>query len=52
MENKRAMRDSSWNVVGKKLNEPKIFNTWAVIDFIGDKISIDQIRDRVHVLSM
>ena len=39
-------------MVGKKLNSPKIFNTWAVIDFVADKISIDQIRDRVRALSM
>ena len=46
------MRDGSWNVVGKKLNEPEIFNTWAVIDFVADKISINRIRDRVRVLSI
>jgi len=45
------VRDGGWNVVGKQLSSPKTFNSWAVIDFVGDKLGMDQIRDRVRALS-
>jgi eukaryotic translation initiation factor 2C len=45
------VRDGGWNVVGKQLSSPKSFNSWAVIDFVGDKLDMDQIRDRVRALS-
>jgi hypothetical protein len=45
------VRDSGWSVVGKQLISPKMFNSWAVIDFVADKLDMDQIRDRVRALS-
>ena len=45
------VRDGGWNVVGKQLSLPKTFNCWAVIDFVGEKLDMDQIRNRVHALS-
>ncbi|KAF8811942.1 argonaute-like protein [Phlegmacium glaucopus] len=45
------VRDGGWNVLGKQLNSPKMFNSWAVIDFVADKLSIDDIKDRVRSLS-
>ena len=32
-------------------NSPKSFNSWAVIDFVTDKLDVDQIRDRAWMLS-
>jgi len=49
--NTQNVRDGGWNVVGKQLSTPKSFNSWAVIDFVADKLNIDQIRDRVRALS-
>ena len=46
------VRDGGWNVVGKQFSSPKTFNTWAVIDFVGDKLDISQISERVHALSI
>lgn len=45
------VRDGGWNVLGKKLKAPKMFNSWAVIDFVADKLSLHQIKDRVSALS-
>jgi len=45
------VRDGGWNVVGKQFSSPKTFNSWAVIDFVGDKLTMDDIRDRVRALS-
>ena len=49
--NTQNVRDGGWNVVGKQLSSPKSFNSWAVIDFVADKLDMDQIRDRVRALS-
>ena len=44
----QSVRDG-WNVLGKQLvSSPKTFNSWgcwAVIDFVADKLDINQIRD-------
>jgi len=45
------VRDGGWNVVGKQLSSPKTFNSWAVIDFVSDKLDMKQIEDRVRALS-
>ena len=46
------IRDGGWNVVGKQFSSPKTFNSWAVIDFVGDKLDISQIKERVLALSI
>jgi eukaryotic translation initiation factor 2C len=46
-----SVRDGGWNVLGKQLSSPKTFNSWAVIDFVADKLDINQIRDGVRALS-
>ena len=38
-------------MVGKQFKIPKMFNSWAVIDFVGERLSVDQIKDRVRALS-
>ena len=48
--NTQNVRDGGWNIVGKQLISPKSFNSWAIIDFIADKLDIDQIRDWVWKL--
>jgi hypothetical protein len=50
-DNPQNVRDGGWNVVGKQLSSPKTFNSWAVIDFVADKLDMNQIRDRVRALS-
>jgi hypothetical protein len=47
----QSVRDGGWNVLGKQLSSPKTFNSWAVIDFVADKLDINQIRDGVRALS-
>lgn len=49
--NTQNVQDGGWNVVGKQLSSPKMFNSWAVIDFVADKLDINQIRGRVRALS-
>lgn len=48
----QSVRDGGWNVLGKQLSSPKTFNSWAVIDFVADKLDVNQIRDGVYALSI
>jgi hypothetical protein len=45
------VRDGGWNVLGKQLRSPKEFNSWAVIDFVADKLDLNQIENGVRALS-
>jgi eukaryotic translation initiation factor 2C len=45
------VRDGGWNVLRKKFISPKMFTSWAVIDFVADKLSSNQISERVHALA-
>ena len=49
--NIQDVRDGGWNVVGKKFSSPKTFASWAVIDFVTDKLSADYIGEKVRALA-
>jgi len=37
--------DGGWNLVGKQLSSPKMFTSWAVINFVTEKLSGKNIKD-------
>jgi len=46
------VRDGGWNLVGKKLSSPKMFTSWAVINFVADKLTVDQMRNKLRDLGI